>query len=81
MRHYEIVMLVHPDQSEQLPAMVDRYRKLIEEAGGHAEHVPTREAVGDRLAEIAQPGDRIVIMGARDDTLSGFARGLFDRLP
>lgn len=34
MRHYEIVMLVHPDQSEQLPAMVDRYRKLIEEAGG-----------------------------------------------
>ena len=36
--------------------------------------------MGDRLAEIAQPGDRIVIMGARDDTLSGFARGLFDRL-
>lgn len=34
MRHYEIVVLVHPDQSEQLPAMVDRYRKLIEEAGG-----------------------------------------------
>lgn len=34
MRHYEIVILVHPDQSEQVPAMVDRYRTLIESSGG-----------------------------------------------
>ena len=34
MRHYEIVFLVHPDQSEQVPAMIDRYRSLIEGAGG-----------------------------------------------
>jgi small subunit ribosomal protein S6 len=34
MRHYEIVFLVHPDQSEQVPGMVDRYRKGIEEKGG-----------------------------------------------
>lgn len=34
MRHYEVVFLVHPDQSEQVPAMVERYRKLIEEDGG-----------------------------------------------
>ncbi len=34
MRHYEIVFLVHPDQSEQVPAMVDRYRANIEEKGG-----------------------------------------------
>ena len=34
MRHYEIVFLVHPDQSEQVPAMVDRYRATIESAGG-----------------------------------------------
>ena len=34
MRHYEIVFLVHPDQSEQVSAMVDRYRKGIEEKGG-----------------------------------------------
>jgi small subunit ribosomal protein S6 len=34
MRHYEIVFLVHPDQSEQVPAMIDRYRKGIEEKGG-----------------------------------------------
>jgi len=35
MRHYEIVFLVHPDQSEQVPAMIERYRTMIEEDGGH----------------------------------------------
>lgn len=39
------------------------------------------EAVGDRLIEIVQPADRIVVMGARDDTLSEFARSVFARLP
>ena len=34
MRHYEIVFLVHPDQSEQVPAMVDRYRNIIESGDG-----------------------------------------------
>lgn len=34
MRHYEIVFLVHPDQSEQVPAMVERYRGIIESADG-----------------------------------------------
>jgi small subunit ribosomal protein S6 len=34
LRHYEIVFLVHPDQSEQVPAMVERYRSMIESAGG-----------------------------------------------
>ncbi|WP_305906917.1 30S ribosomal protein S6 [Methylomarinum sp. Ch1-1] len=34
MRHYEIVFLVHPDQSSQVPAMVDRYKATIEEASG-----------------------------------------------
>ena len=34
MRHYEIVLLVHPDQSEQVPGMLDRYRALVENNGG-----------------------------------------------
>ena len=34
MRHYEIVFLVHPDQSEQVPAMIERYRAMIESDGG-----------------------------------------------
>jgi small subunit ribosomal protein S6 len=33
-RHYEIVFLVHPDQSEQVPAMMERYRSMIEGGGG-----------------------------------------------
>jgi small subunit ribosomal protein S6 len=34
MRHYEVVFLVHPDQSEQVPAMIERYRSSIESKGG-----------------------------------------------
>jgi small subunit ribosomal protein S6 len=34
MRHYEIVFLVHPDQSEQVPAMIERYKALIENGNG-----------------------------------------------
>jgi len=34
MRHYEVVFMVHPDQSEQVPAMIERYRALIEGNGG-----------------------------------------------
>lgn len=34
MRHYEIVILVHPDQSEQVPAMIERYTNSIKESGG-----------------------------------------------
>src|SRR5438132_1031889 len=34
MRHYEIVFIVHPDQSEQVPAMVERYRTMVSSQGG-----------------------------------------------
>jgi len=34
MRHYEIVFLVHPDQSAQVPAMIDRYKSIIETSSG-----------------------------------------------
>ena len=34
MRHYEIVFIVHPDQSEQVPAMVERYRSMVTSRGG-----------------------------------------------
>jgi len=35
MRHYEVVFMVHPDQSEQVPAMIERYRATIESKGGN----------------------------------------------
>ena len=34
MRHYEIVFIVHPDQSEQVPGMVERYRSIVQAKGG-----------------------------------------------
>jgi len=39
MRHYEIVFLVHPDQSEQVPAMVDRYKEMVIFGKGKIHHV------------------------------------------
>jgi UDP-N-acetylmuramate--alanine ligase len=59
----------------------ERIVGLIAQAGGTAEHIPSREDCAARMAELARPGDRIVIMGARDDTLSRFARDLLARLP
>jgi UDP-N-acetylmuramate--alanine ligase len=49
-------------------------------AGRRAEHIASREDCGSRLAELARPGDRIIVMGARDDTLSLFAKHLLDSL-
>ncbi|MFY8194238.1 MAG: glutamate ligase domain-containing protein, partial [Novosphingobium sp.] len=54
---------------------------MIREHGGTAEHIAERDACGDRLVDLARPGDRIVIMGARDDTLAQFARAVLERLP
>lgn len=48
--------------------------------GRNAEAFDSREACGERLLELAKPGDRIVIMGARDDTLSVFAHEIVARL-
>ena len=39
MRHYEIVLLIHPDQSEQVPAMLERYKGLITATGGKVHRV------------------------------------------
>jgi UDP-N-acetylmuramate--alanine ligase len=65
---------------------VDRSRgsdwlaEAVRGRGGDARHVPERAAIGDALLAQAAPGDRIVIMGARDDTLSDFARALVERI-
>jgi len=56
---------------------------LAEEVGKRsrqAQHIPERASIGDALISDAQPGDRILIMGARDDTLIDFARDLVERL-
>ena len=39
MRHYEIVFIVHPDQSEQVPAMIERYKAVLATAGGKVHRI------------------------------------------
>jgi small subunit ribosomal protein S6 len=55
MRHYEIVFLVHPDQSEQVPAMIERYKTLIEGGNGKIHRL---EDWGRR--QLAYPIDNLV---------------------
>jgi UDP-N-acetylmuramate--alanine ligase len=52
----------------------------VQAAGRHAEHVPDRAAAAERLVALARPHDRLIVMGARDDTLTQFAEGLLARL-
>jgi UDP-N-acetylmuramate--alanine ligase len=52
----------------------------IARRGRNALALPDREACGDHLVKMAKPGDRILVMGARDDSLSQFARELLQRL-
>jgi UDP-N-acetylmuramate--alanine ligase len=62
---------------------VDRTRGsewLAEQIGPQAEHVADRAAIGEKLLSEARDGDRIVVMGARDDSLSEFAAELVARL-
>ena len=58
------------DRSEGSQRIVE----LIEQDGGRAEYISTREACLQRILELARPGDRIAVMGARDDTLTDFAK-------
>jgi len=58
----------------------ERLVDLVNALGGKAEYVPTRAGCATRIAALAQPGDRVVIMGARDDTLTLFARELLTAL-
>jgi UDP-N-acetylmuramate--alanine ligase len=58
----------------------DWLAEQVRERGKQAEHIPDRAGIGAALAAEAQPGDRVLIMGARDDTLSEFARALVEKL-
>ena len=55
MRHYELCIIVHPDQSEQVPSMIDRYKNLVCEQGGKVHRI---ENWGRR--QLAYPIDKLV---------------------
>jgi UDP-N-acetylmuramate--alanine ligase len=52
----------------------------VSSRGRQAQHIAEREQIGRALLAEAKPGDRILVMGARDDTLIDFANGLVERL-
>ena len=54
MRHYEVVFLVHPDQSEQVPAMMERYRNMIEGTSGkiHRQEDCGRRQLAHSIAKV-----------------------------
>ena len=58
----------------------DWLAEQVRQRGGEAEHIAERTKLGEALLSETKSGDRIVIMGARDDTLSEFARELVERL-
>jgi UDP-N-acetylmuramate--alanine ligase len=58
----------------------ERIVALVNTAGGHACHTPTRAEAAAAIVAMARPGDRVVVMGARDDTLAQFAADLLARV-
>ena len=56
LRHYEVVFLVHPDQSEQVPAMIERYKSLIEADGGKIHRLEDwgRRQLADPIVNLAK---------------------------
>jgi UDP-N-acetylmuramate--alanine ligase len=58
----------------------DWLAEQVRSLGKNAEHVADRSALGEALLAEARPGDRVLIMGARDDTLIDFARELLEKL-
>jgi UDP-N-acetylmuramate--alanine ligase len=53
---------------------------LVAQIGERATHIPDRDACGDAICAAAGPGDRIIILGARDDTLTDFAHALLHKV-
>lgn len=68
------------DRSEGSERIVAMVREMAGAKALEAEYIASREECGQHIARLAQPGDRIVVMGARDDTLTGFAQGILAAL-
>ena len=72
MRHYEICFLVHPDQSEQVPAMLERYRSMIEEKGGSIHRLEDwgRRQLAYPIAKLHKAHYVLLNIECDDETLS-----------
>ena len=77
MRHYEIVLLIHPDQSEQVPAMLERYKTLVTNAGGKVHRVEDwgRRQLAYMIQKLAKAHYLCLNIEASKETLSELETG------
>ncbi len=75
MRHYEIVLLVHPDQSEQVPAMLERYRSVVETRGGtiHRQEDWGRRQLAYPIAKVHKAHYLLLNVEANDEAMRELA--------
>ena len=71
MRHYEIVLLIHPDQSEQVPAMLERYKGTVTAAGGKVHRVEDwgRRQMAYQIQKLAKAHYLCINIECRKETL------------
>ena len=77
MRHYEIVLLIHPDQSEQVPAMLDRYKTTVTAAGGKVHRVEDwgRRQLAYQIQKLAKAHYVCVNIECSKETLTDIETG------
>jgi small subunit ribosomal protein S6 len=77
MRHYEIVLLIHPDQSEQVPAMLERYKGLVANAGGKVHRVEDwgRRQLAYMIQKLAKAHYLCLNIECSNETLSELETG------
>src|ERR1700747_3306062 len=77
MRHYEIVFIVHPDQSEQVPAMIERYKGIVTAAGGKVHRVEDwgRRQLAYMIQKLAQAHYLCPNIEARKEALGELETG------
>ncbi len=75
MRHYEIVLLIHPDQSEQVPAMIERYRSIVETRGGaiHRQEDWGRRQLSYPIAKVHKAHYLLFNLEANDEAMRELA--------
>jgi small subunit ribosomal protein S6 len=72
MRHYEVVFIVHPDQSEQVPAMIERYRTMVTAQGGRIHRLEDwgRRQLAYQMAKVHKAHYVLMNIECGNDTLS-----------
>ena len=75
MRHYEIVLLIHPDQSEQVPAMIERYCSIVETRGGaiHRQEDWGRRQLAYPIAKVHKAHYLLFNLEANDEAMRELA--------